>query len=269
MADKILILDFGSQYSQLITRKIREHNVFSELVKYDTKPPESPDPDLKGIILSGGPSSIHDKDAPQLDPQWLKLDVPVLGICYGLYLITDLLGGKVKRSRNREYGRATLNLPRSKSSSLLLQGLPKKSQTWMSHGDSVIKLAPGFKCIGSTDSLKYAALENRSKNLFAVQFHPEVAHTEFGKTVLSNFIFDICNARANWTPASYVKSEVARLKNQLGNQKVLCALSGGVDSSVTAMLLHRAIGKKLVCVFINNGLLRLNEADEVKKSVLK
>jgi len=269
MPDKILILDFGSQYSQLITRRVREHNVFSELARFDTPPPSIPDKNLKGIILSGGPSSVHDKDAPRINPGWLNLGVPVLGICYGLQQITDILGGTVRRARNREYGPARLKLkvgaaPRFGSS--LLRGLPAISRVWMSHGDSVVKLAKGFATIASTETLKHAAIENKDRKLYAVQFHPEVAHTEYGKWILANFIFSICGAKANWTAASFAKNEINRLKNELGDNKVLCALSGGVDSSVVALLLGRAIGKNLTCVFINNGLLRLNEADEVRRS---
>ena len=266
MADKIIILDFGSQYSQLITRRIREHNVFSELVRFDMPPPDIVDQELKGIILSGGPSSVHDKNAPRIDPRWLELGTPVLGICYGLQLITDMLGGTVKRAKNREYGPAKL---KKRSSSKILKGLPGQSQVWMSHGDSVIKLADGFKTVGSTATLKDAAIENPRKNIYAVQFHPEVAHTEYGRQILANFLFEICRAEANWTAGSFVRTEIARLKKELGDSKVICALSGGVDSSVTAMLLNRAIGKNLVCVFIDNGLLRLNEANEVHQSFKK
>jgi GMP synthase (glutamine-hydrolysing) len=263
MADKILVLDFGSQYSQLITRRVREHNVFSELVRFDTPPPEVPDPDLKGIILSGGPSSVHDKGAPRLHPGWLELGVPVLGICYGLQLITHLNGGTVNRASDREYGPAMLNI---KTKSSLLHHVAAKSKVWMSHGDSVIKLAPGFKVIASTGNLRFAAIENRDQRIYAVQFHPEVAHTEFGRQILSNFLFEICNVEPNWTASSFIKTEVARLKKELGDNKVICALSGGVDSSVTALLLNKAIGKNLICVFINNGLLRLNEEQEVQQS---
>ncbi|MCP4583981.1 MAG: glutamine-hydrolyzing GMP synthase [candidate division Zixibacteria bacterium] len=268
MSDKILVLDFGSQYSQLITRRVREHNIFSELIRYNTSPPSKPNVNLKGIILSGGPSSVHDDGAPRIDRDWLKLGIPVLGICYGLQHITDMLGGTVRRAKNREYGPANLKpgLKNKKSTSPLLKGLPGTSKVWMSHGDSVIKLAPGFETVASTETLKHAVIENRAAGLYAVQFHPEVAHTEYGKQILTNFLFDICGAKANWTAASFAKTEIKRLKEELGSNKVICALSGGVDSSVVAMLLSRAIGTKLTCVFINNGLLRLNEADEVKHS---
>ena len=272
MTDRVLILDFGSQYSQLITRKVRENNVYSELVRYDTPPPSTPGKDLKGIILSGGPSSVHDKDAPRIDPGWLNLGLPILGICYGLQHITEMLGGKVKRSKNREYGPSILNRKSQIASgtrSKLLKGVPKSSKVWMSHGDSVVKLADEFRTTASTKTLPHAVIENKAKNIYALQFHPEVAHTEYGNTILANFIFDICGAKANWTPASFIKSQVKSLKEQLGGQKVICALSGGVDSTVTAMLLNRAIGENLNCIFINNGLLRLNEAQEVINSFKK
>jgi GMP synthase (glutamine-hydrolysing) len=267
MPDKILILDFGSQYSQLITRRIREHNVFSELIRFDTPPPSAVDKDLKGIILSGGPSSVRDQGAPRIDPGWLNLGLPVLGICYGLQHITDILGGTVRRAKTREYGPAKLKpVSAAKTGSSLLRGLPSVSKVWMSHGDSVIKLAKGFKTIASTETLNHAAIENKNRKLYAVQFHPEVAHTEYGQKILANFIFNICSAKANWTAEAFAKTEIKRLKNELGDNKVICALSGGVDSSVVALLLHKAIGKNLICIFINNGLLRLSEADEVRQS---
>jgi GMP synthase (glutamine-hydrolysing) len=272
MADKIIILDFGSQYSQLITRRVREHNVFSELVNYDTPPPIRLDKSLKGLILSGGPSSVHDKSAPRLHPGWLKMGLPILGICYGLQYLAITLGGKVKRAKTREYGPAILKLrfqAYNKTHSSILQNLPRISKVWMSHGDSVIKLPPGFKITASTENLVNAVIENRAKNIYALQFHPEVAHTEYGSQIISNFLFDICKAKANWTPASFIKTQVADLKEHLGKKRVICALSGGVDSSVTAMLLQRAIGKNIVCIFINNGLLRLNEVNEVRSSFKK
>jgi GMP synthase (glutamine-hydrolysing) len=263
MPDKILILDFGSQYSQLITRRVRELKVYSELVRYDT-PPISRDTALKGIILSGGPASVHDKDAPRLDKRWLKIGVPILGICYGLQLLADELGGRVIRARNREYGLAQLLLGPTKSA--ITKGLSKDSQVWMSHGDSVTKLPPGFRSVGATQALKYAAIENPVSNVYALQFHPEVAHTEYGKQIIANFLFDICRCKANWTPAAFIQTQVKTLGNQLGDSRVICALSGGVDSLVTATLLNNAIGKNLTCIFIDNGLLRLNEAPEVMKS---
>jgi GMP synthase (glutamine-hydrolysing) len=272
ITDRIIILDFGSQYSQLITRKIREHNVFSELIRYDTPPPEEPDVNLKGIILSGGPSSVHDRNAPRLDPGWLKLGVPVLGICYGLQLLADMLGGRVRKARHREYGPSRLELrpgiPGASSTSIL-KSLPKYSKVWMSHGDSVIKLPSGFMAVASTDNLANAVIENREKCIYAVQFHPEVSHTEYGNKILANFLVNICRTKTAWTPASFIKTQVKALKERLGDKKIICALSGGVDSSVTALLLNRAVGKNLICIFIDNGLLRLNEAQEVRASFKK
>ncbi|RKX20738.1 MAG: GMP synthase (glutamine-hydrolyzing) [Candidatus Zixiibacteriota bacterium] len=272
MVDKIIILDFGSQYSQLITRRVREYNVFSELVQHDTPPAVKPDKSIKGIILSGGPSSVHDENAPHLHPGWLKSGLPILGICYGLQHLVDILGGKVKRAKTREYGPAVLKLrfrAGSKSASPILKNLPKTSKVWMSHGDSVIKLPPGFKTTASTETLANAVIENKARNVYALQFHPEVAHTEYGSQIIANFLFDICGAKANWTPTSFIKTRIDDLKEHLGNNRVICALSGGVDSSVTAMLLHKAVGKNLVCIFINNGLLRLNEPEEVISSFEK
>ena len=215
---------------------------------------------------------MHDRNAPRLDPGWLKLGVPILGICYGLQLLTYMQGGVVRRAKHREYGPAVLTLKPStmkKAGSKLLTGLSKKSKVWMSHGDSVVRLAPGYKVSASTDNLKYAVIENNQKKIYALQFHPEVVHTEYGNQILSNFLFDICTTKANWTSASFIKTQVNSLKEQLGRQKIICALSGGVDSSVTALLLNRAVDKNLICVFINNGLLRLNEVEEVKKSFKK
>ena len=272
MADKIIILDFGSQYSQLITRKVREHKVFSQLVRYDTKPPAAPDKNLKGIILSGGPSSVHDKDAPRMDKGWLELGLPVLGICYGLQHLTEMSGGKVRRAKNREYGPAILKRNRTSQPGLktsLLTGIPATSRVWMSHGDSVIKIPPGFTVLASTETLKYAVIADRKRNIYALQFHPEVAHTEYGSRIIANFLFNICGARGNWTPAQFIRAQVTALKTELEDNKVICALSGGVDSSVTAMLLHRAIGRNLHCVFINNGLLRLGEERAVVDSFKK
>jgi len=265
--DKIIVLDFGSQYSQLIARRVRECRVFSELVRYDTKPPEKIPADLRGIILSGGPASVHDRGSPRLDLRWFDLGIPILGICYGLQLIADQLGGVVRKSANREYGPARLRLADGRSG--LLAGLPRSSRVWMSHGDSVVKIPPGFRKTAATESLKFAAFENAARSIYAVQFHPEVAHTEFGARIIENFVRKICGCRANWTAKSFVDSRIRHLREELGRNKVICAVSGGVDSTVTAVLLKRAIGKNLYCIFIDNGLLRSGEAERVVASFRK
>ncbi len=265
--DKIIVLDFGSQYSQLIARRVRECKVFSELVGFDTQPPENIPTELKGIILSGGPASVHDPGSPRLDPRWFDLGIPILGICYGLQLIAHQLGGVVRRSAIREYGPARLRL--TGTLSRLLAGLPHSSRVWMSHGDSVVKIPAGFRKTAATESLKFAAFENEPRSIYAVQFHPEVAHTEFGMRIIGNFVRKICRCQDNWTAKSFVDSRVKQLKEELAREKVICAVSGGVDSTVTAVLLKRAIGKNLHCLFIDNGLLRTGEADWVVDSYRK
>ena len=263
---RILIIDYGSQYTQLIARRVREHKVYSEIISclhdlsgYDFN-------GVAGIILSGGPSSVHRTDAPKLDIMLLKQNVPVLGICYGLQLIALNSGGKIGKSSRREYGRAVIT---SRARTGLFKGMPKQSQVWMSHGDHVRTLPAGFKMIGSTPSVKYAAVADTKRGLYGVQFHPEVAHTEQGGTILRNFIIDICGCKGTWSPASFIKSAVADIKKTVGNGKVICALSGGVDSSVVAMLLNKAIGKRVISIFIDNGVLRLNEAEQVKAAFKK
>jgi GMP synthase (glutamine-hydrolysing) len=264
--EKILIVDYGSQYTQLIARRIRELKVYSEIVSclhdfgtYDFS-------GVKGIILSGGPASVLQKGAPRLDNRLINKGVPVLGVCYGLQLIALNLGGKIGGSRSREYGRAIMTSYKSD----LFGNMPVKSQVWMSHGDHVEMLPPGFKRIGSTPSVKYAAVANEKMKYYGVQFHPEVAHTEAGMQILKNFVYIICNCEKTWSTESFIKSSVAEIKKTVGAKgRVICALSGGVDSSVVAVLLNKAIGKRAISVFIDNGLLRLNEADEVKAAFKK
>jgi GMP synthase (glutamine-hydrolysing) len=264
--EKILIVDYGSQYTQLIARRIRELKVYSEIVsclhdfdKYDFN-------GVAGIILSGSPASVFQKDALKLDASLLYKNVPVMGICYGLQLMAIELGGKIGGSRKREYGRAIM----TSYESGLFGGLPVKSQVWMSHGDHVEKLPKGFKRIGSTKSVKYAAIADERRKYYGVQFHPEVAHTEAGMRILKNFVYIICRCKKTWSPESFIESSIDDIKKTVGkNGQVICGLSGGVDSSVVAVLLNKAIGKRAVSVFIDNGLLRLNEAEQVKTAFKK
>jgi len=256
----ILILDFGSQVTQLIARRIREANVYCEIVPCNADLSKYPKEAIKGYVLSGGPSSLFDKEAPRLDKGFFETDKPILGICYGMYILADAYGGKMIPAKDREYGRAMLEVA---DGSRLLSGIPKRSQVWMSHGDSVDQLPPGFEIIGSTDSLKVAAIANDEKKLYGVQFHPEVHHTEEGKNILANFLFDICGLEPNWTTEAFIDSSVKQIQKQVGDGKVILGISGGVDSTVAAMLLSRAIGENLHAVFVNNGLLRKNEFEDV------
>lgn len=259
--ETILVLDFGSQYTQLIARRIREQNVFCEIYPYDHPISLYPH-NLKGIILSGGPASVLDHNSPTCSKQVFELGLPILGICYGLQLTAHYLGGKVIRSKNREYGPATF---KPTAESTLFKSAPKSSQVWMSHGDTVVQLPPGFKRIGRTESIEFAAIENTNKKIYGVQFHPEVVHTKAGKMILRNFLFKICGCKKEWTTQNFITSSVASIRNSVGNGKVICALSGGVDSSVCAALVGKAIGPNLCCVFVDNGLLRKGEPQEVKE----
>ncbi|MDH4128175.1 MAG: glutamine-hydrolyzing GMP synthase [Spirochaetota bacterium] len=255
----IAILDFGSQYTQLIARKIRELQVYCEILPYNILLSELKKKNVKGIVLSGGPKSIYEENAFKCNADIIKSNIPILGICYGMHLIVDELGGKVQRARSREYGKAKLSVDKPIS---IFDGYPSSSIVWMSHGDSVITLPEGFKAIAYTEDTPYTAIYK--DNIYGVQFHPEVAHTEFGKTLLSNFLFKVCKLKANWTMHSFVEEAIASIKSKVGNKRVICALSGGVDSSVTAVLLQKAIGDQLTCIFVNNGLLRLGEEESVR-----
>jgi GMP synthase (glutamine-hydrolysing) len=263
-AQSIVVLDFGAQYSQLIARRIREQNVFSVVL-----PCTAPIDEIKsyapaGIILSGGPSSVYDQDAPVADPRVFSLGLPVLGICYGLQLMTHVLGGKVRPADKREYGHATVEIL---DGSRLFTGLPKLLSVWMSHGDEAMELPQGFRLIGQTPNA-VAAIENPEKKMFAVQFHPEVHHTKLGTEILKNFALEICGAQPSWTPHHFVDATVAQVRETVGLQgRAICALSGGVDSSVAAVLVHRAIGERLTCVFVNNGVLRKNEFEKVQQNL--
>ncbi len=258
MNEEILILDFGSQYTQLIARRIREQNVFCEIQPFFA--PIQWKPELKGIILSGGPASVYEENAPGLDFSTIFNGIPVLGICYGAQLMAHNLGGKVENSLTREFGRAQLNTTQP---SPLFKEIPQLSQVWMSHGDTITQLPTGFERIGSTETVETAAFQNLDKNVFALQFHPEVTHTLEGAKLFKNFLFEICKMKGDWTPHAFVESTVAQLKNSIGTQKVVCGLSGGVDSTVAAMLIHKAIGVNQHCIFVDNGLLRKNEYAEV------
>ncbi|HPQ09576.1 MAG TPA: glutamine-hydrolyzing GMP synthase [Bacteroidia bacterium] len=262
MHQKIIILDFGSQYTQLIARKIRELNVFCEVHPYHYQFKLSPD--IKGVVLSGSPYSVNDPDAPMPHLETFLGIVPVLGICYGAQLLAKLNGGVVEKSAIREYGRARLT--KINPSSLLMKNIKDNAQVWMSHGDSILQLPEFFNISASTESIPVAAYEYPDKKIFAVQFHPEVYHSECGMQVLSNFVFDICQCSGDWTPQSFVDETIKDIQNTVGNEKVVLGLSGGVDSSVAALLIHKAIGKNLYCIFIDNGLLRKNEFEQVLHS---
>ncbi len=259
MHDKILILDFGSQYTQLIARKIREHNVYCEIYPYNHFP--EPDDSVKGVVLSGSPFSVSDKNSPQPDLNKITTRFPVLGICYGAQLMAQQNGGEVLASKTREYGRASLHIV--EHTNPLLKGLNNGTQVWMSHGDTITTLPESFRVIGSTADVRVGAYQVNGRDIFGIQFHPEVYHTTEGKNLLKNFVVHICGCRTDWTPASFIDNTVQELKEQLGNDKVVLGLSGGVDSTVAAVLLSRAIKNNLTCIFVDNGLLRKNEFQSV------
>ncbi len=262
MHNKILILDFGSQYTQLIARRIRELNVYCEIHPFNHYPPI--DSTIKGIILSGSPYSVHDNQAPNPSLESFKGKHPLLGICYGAQLIAKQAGGQVTPSKIREYGRAMLYVPSGNSP--LFRGITGLTQVWMSHGDTITQTPNNFKVVAGTENVTIGAFEVENEKTFGIQFHPEVYHTTEGLTVLRNFIVNICNCEQDWTPASFVDETVQDLRNKLQNDKVVLGLSGGVDSSVAAMLLHNAIGKNLTCIFVDNGLLRKAEFEQVLNS---
>jgi GMP synthase (glutamine-hydrolysing) len=259
---KILILDFGSQYTQVIARRIRECQVYSEIIRFDTPAAEVAALKPNGLILSGGPASVYDKGAPQVDSEIFSLGVPVLGICYGLMLMAHHLGGRVVFTGRREYGAGVLHV---ENGSELLGGLGEQLDVWNSHGDEVTALPNGFRVAGTTDGCNFAAVEDPERKLYGLQFHPEVAHTPRGREILQNFLFHICHCAMDWTMGSFIEEACARVRKQVGDQKVVLGLSGGVDSSVTAALLHKAIGDQLTCIFVNNGLLRAREEEVVQR----
>lgn len=258
----ILILDFGGQYNQLIARRVRECNVYSEVVPYDISIEKIRQKNPKGIIFTGGPASVYGEDSPKCAKEIFELGIPILGICYGMQLMTHILGGKVARPNKREYGTIDVSID---SSSLLLQGFEKTNRFLMSHTDYVETVPEGFQNIGFTDSCPNAAIEHTEKKLYGIQFHPEVNHSVNGIQVIKNFLFSICNCTGDWIIASFAQESIQKLKEKIGNKKALCALSGGVDSSVAAILLSKAIGKNLTCIFVDHGLLRKNEGDEVEE----
>ncbi|MBI4395582.1 MAG: glutamine-hydrolyzing GMP synthase, partial [Elusimicrobia bacterium] len=258
----IVILDFGSQYTQLIARRVREANVFCEIHPYNHPMEKIRASNPSGIILSGGPSSVTAKQAPRPDDQIFEMGIPILGICYGLQLMVSHFGGQVEKSRRREYGPAEITVVHQNA---LFSDLPKGLSVWMSHGDAARRLPKGFVSLAQTDNAPFAACSHLEKQLYAVQFHPEVHHTPLGKQILSNYLFRVCNEKADWTMSSFAEEQIKQVRGQVGKEKVILALSGGVDSSVAAALLHQALGKQLICIFVNNGLLRAGEEERVRK----
>lgn len=265
--DRILVLDFGSQYTQLIARRVREAHVYSQIMPCTVSLATILAYRPKGIVLSGGPSSVYDKKAPSVDKELFRQGIPILGICYGMQLVTYLSGGDVAKASHREYGRAELMID---DRSDLFKGVGEEGSTivWMSHGDRIERMPPGFRSIAHTGNSPIAAMRRHDGKgrIYCLQFHPEVAHTPEGATILRNFVYDICGCRPSWTMRSYVDTAVEQIRNQVGRDQVICALSGGVDSSVAAVLTHRAVGDQLTCVFVDNGVLRAGERDQVQKT---
>ena len=264
MAEKelILIVNFYGQYNQLIARRVRECNVYSEIVPYKISIEEIKAKNPKGIIFTGGPASVYEEGAPKCDKEIFNLGIPILGICYGMQLMTNTLNGEVQRANKREYGETNVQID---NDSKLFQGLEEENICLMSHTDFVAKVPEGFKKIGSTENCPIAAMENEEKGFYGIQFHPEVNNTKNGTKIIRNFIYGVCKCKGNWTMSSFTETKIKELKEKIGDKKALCALSGGVDSSVAAVLLHKAIGKNLTCIFVDHGLLRKNEGDEVEE----
>ncbi len=260
----IIILDFGSQYTQLIARRVREAGVFCEIHPFNYPLEKIRAAGPRGVILSGGPSSVYDKKAPKSDPGVFDLGVPVLGICYGLQLMVSHFGGQVTRSHRREYGPADIEVLQGTGNGLF-SGLPERLPVWMSHGDAAESLPAAFTPLARTPNAPYAAFKHRERSLYGVQFHPEVHHTPQGKDILANFLFKICGVKPDWNMRDFAEEEIRKVRQRVGKEKVILALSGGVDSSVAAALLHRALGKQLICIFVNNGLLRAGEEERVRQ----
>lgn len=258
--EMIVVLDFGSQYNQLITRRIREIGVYSELHPHTITAEEIKNMNAKGIILSGGPNSVYDENAFTCDPEIFSLGLPVLGICYGMQLMTTHFEGKVEQTKQREYGKSIV---KGNEQAKLFSGIPTEHVVWMSHGDRVVEAPTGFTIDGASESCPIAAMSHEEKNMYAVQFHPEVLHSVHGTEILKNFAFDICQCQGDWSMKNFIEIEMNKIRETVGDKKVLCALSGGVDSSVVAVLIHKAIGDQLTCIFVDHGLLRKGEADSV------
>ena len=264
MQEKIIILDFGSQYTQLIGRRVRELNVYCEIYPFNHFP--EIDASVKGIILSGSPYSVRDTNGPRIDLTNIKGKFPLLGVCYGAQYLAHFFGGEVAASDSREYGRANLHV--TDKESILLQGISENSQVWMSHGDTIVSLPENYKIIASTGDVENAAYKIGGEDTYAIQFHPEVFHTTEGSKILENFLVNVCGCKQDWTPDSFIETTIQQLRDKIGNDKVVLGLSGGVDSSVAGVLLHKAIGKNLTCIFVDNGLLRKNEFNKVLESYL-
>ena len=264
MEQNIIVLDFGSQYTQLIARRVRENKVFSKVypfnVPFEKVMAEKP----SGIIFSGSPANVYGKGAPIPDRRFFYSGIPILGICYGMQLLSYKLGGRVHRSKKREYGFSKLHI--SKRESPLFRGIPKTLSCWMSHGDKLDRIPEGFERLAYTENAPFAAMGDSKRKIYAIQFHAEVVHTEYGSRILKNFLVGVCGCRQHWTPKSFIKESIRKIRQQVGNNRVVLGLSGGVDSSVAAVLLHKAIGKKLNCIFVDNGLLRYKEAEKVEKT---
>ncbi|MNZ39790.1 GMP synthase [glutamine-hydrolyzing] [compost metagenome] len=261
--EMIVVLDFGGQYNQLIARRIRDLGVYSELLPFNTPVEKIRKLAPKGIVFSGGPSSVYAEDAPHIDPAVYDIGVPIFGICYGMQLMAQQLGGKVERAAKREYGKADVDFAQE---SRLTKGLDSKQTVWMSHGDHVVELPEGFVVDASTDHAPIAGFANKDRNMYGVQFHPEVRHSVHGNEMIKNFLYDICGCEGNWSMETFIEDAIRDIRDQVGDNKVLCALSGGVDSSVVAMLIHKAIGDQLTCMFIDHGLLRKGEAESVMET---
>jgi GMP synthase (glutamine-hydrolysing) len=262
--EKILVLDFGSQYTQLIARRVRESKVYSEIFPFNASLEKIENFNPKGIILSGGPSSVYDEDAPIPDKKIFDLGIPVLGICYGMQLMAHLFGGKVAKALKREYGKAELIVDDRMN---IFEGIPKKTIVWMSHGDRIEQYPSNFKPIAHTANSHIAAMADKKKGFYALQFHPEVVHTPKGFEILKNFLFMICKCRPTWTMKSFIETATIDIQEKVGKKRVVCGISGGVDSAVTAVLIHRAVGEQLTCIFVDNGVLRAGEAKKVEETL--